>query len=652
MDKQNILKYLFIGLICFLVINGNLFAQTDIEDLTTLSKKAAKEYIQAEQSYILLDYQAAEKHLNKAISFDQDFIEAHLLLGDIYLEIENTSEAINSYTRAVHLDPDFYPPALYILAKLELNRGEYNVAFEYFNSYLNYDEITELELNKIKSFLETCEFAQNAIAHPVPFDPHNMGDSINTENNEYVDAITVDGETIYFTVLKSSSNLEQQKYKDEDFYYSDKINGTWTKARDLGPPVNTHENEGAMFISSDGRYLLMAGCNRDGGHGSCDIYISHKNGNSWGKPVNLGPMVNSYAWESQPCLASDGRTLFFASNRIGGLGKSDIWKTTYLSTGEWTKPENLGETINTPADEMSPFLHPDNQTLYFSSRGHKGMGGADLFVSRKDVEGNWSDPVNIGYPINTFADEINLIVNAKGDTAYFSSDKLGGFGENDIYKFYLYEEVQPSAVTYMKGKVFEERTGEPLEAWFELINLETGITKVESISDKTSGAFLVCLPTQEEYALNVRKEGYLFYSDNFKLTGENPSTDPYLMDIPLNPIKVGEKVILRNIFFDTDKYDLKETSRIELNFLNELLLNNLSLKIEIGGHTDNIGSEEYNKILSLNRAKAVYDYLIDNGISTERLAYQGYGFSQPVADNSTEPGRAMNRRTEIKVTGK
>jgi outer membrane protein OmpA-like peptidoglycan-associated protein len=301
---------------------------------------------------------------------------------------------------------------------------------------------------------------------------------------------------------------------------------------------------------------------------------------------------------------------------------------------------------------MAPFIHPDNRTLYFASRGHQGMGGFDLFVSRMDANGNWTSPVDLAYPINTYADEINLVVNAKGDVAYISSDKLGGKGGMDIYSFKLYKEAQPVMVTYFKGIVFDKETKHRLEAKFELIDLATGKVVSSSSSDPLTGEFLLALPTEKNYGLNVSKPGYLFYSDHFELLGESSKTKPFIYNVPLQPIRVGETVILKNIFFDTDKYDLKEESRSELARLTQLLKSNPQIHIEISGHTDNHGSADHNLVLSRNRAQAVYNYLIMNGISKERLSYDGFGMTRPIDTNDTEQGRANNRRTEFRVVAK
>jgi outer membrane protein OmpA-like peptidoglycan-associated protein len=362
--------------------------------------------------------------------------------------------------------------------------------------------------------------------------------------------------------------------------------------------------------------------------------------------------VNTTAWESQPCLGADGRTLYFVSTRRGGFGGSDIWESTLSDEGYWGTPVNLGDTINTTADEMAPFIHPDGHTLYFSSRGHMGMGGADLFVSRKAADGHWQKPENIGYPVNSKNDEINLIINAKGTEAFISAEREKGYGNMDIYRFELPVQYRPAMVSFVHGKVFDKNTSVPLLASLELIDMQSNKVIVSSWSDMVTGEFVMSLPVDKDYALNVSCKGYLFYSQNFSVSKENDSVNPVKLDIPMQPFEVGGKVILKNIFFETDKYELLPDSKAELGKLINFLQKNASLHIEIGGHTDNEGSDPHNMTLSQNRAKAVYDYLLTNGITSGRLTFKGYGETLPVAGNDTPEGRAMNRRTEFKVISK
>ena len=377
------------------------------------------------------------------------------------------------------------------------------------------------------------------------------------------------------------------------------------------------------------------------------VRIRKKDG-EWTEPININSPVNTSAWEAQPSISSDGKTLYFVSNREGGNGQKDLWMSNLQSDGNWTKPINLGDKINSAGEEQSPFIHPDNKTLYFASNGLTGMGGFDLFKTIRNEDGSWSEPVNLGYPINTTFDEIGLIVNAEGNRAFYSSDRLSNKGR-DIFEFELYQEARPNPVSYIKGKVFDARSKKMLKANFELISLETNEIIMQAESDKKTGEFIVCIPTDSDYALNVSKDGYMFYSDNFELKGVHEITDPYLKDIALNPIKLGEKIILRNIFFATDSFTLEAKSKVELSKLVEFLSNNPNLKIELSRQTVNVDTSEYNLQLSENRAKSVYYYLIENQIQKERLSFKGYGESQPINSNEIEAGRSENRRTEIKI---
>ncbi|TSA24260.1 MAG: hypothetical protein D4R67_12170 [Bacteroidetes bacterium] len=631
-----------------------LQAQTT-KTLTTSSKKAQKLFLQAHKQYQLREYELARELLEKALAADSLFAEAWALKGDIAAEQHDVEEAIISYNHAVQLLPELNYNLYVILGNLKLLTGRYKEAKSDFEQYLSYNKGPANRRWQTEENIRRCDFGMWMMAHPVQFNPVNLGDSINTIHDEYINAISSDQQTLYFTRRLPTSIITDRASEaiEEDFYLS-WLNGdsTWSEAVNLGPPINTRGNEGAISISPDGQYLFFAACQRDDGYGSCDIYWSWKMGDRWSAPRNLGPVVNSESWDSQPSFSSDGQTLFFASKRSGGKGSSDIWMTTLLPNGDWTPPVNLGDSVNTVGEEQNPFIHPDDQTLYFASKGHPGMGGLDLFYTRKNSNGFWQTPVNLGYPINSYADEITLIVNATGNVAYISSDKLGGKGRQDIYSFPLYREAQPNPVTYLKGIVFDKETGKKLQAHFELSDLQRNQVAVQATSDPINGSFLVCLPTDRDYALNVSREGYLFYSDNFSLTGIRDQARPFLKNIPLQPVKVGETVVLKNIFFDTDKYDLKPTSYIELEKLLHLLKANPSLKIEISGHTDIRGSEEHNLELSENRARAVFNYLVTSGISSDRLTYFGYGFSRPIDTNDTDEGRANNRRTEFRIIGK
>jgi outer membrane protein OmpA-like peptidoglycan-associated protein len=381
-------------------------------------------------------------------------------------------------------------------------------------------------------------------------------------------------------------------------------------------------------------------------------------GQNWKKPVNLGGPVNSGHWESQPSFSADGSTLYFVRGVKDGdnrVNTGDIYVSHLTEGGYWDTPKKLGPNINTPGDEASVQIHPDGKTLYFSSDGHVGMGGLDIYMSKMNDSGDWGKAMNLGYPINTWGEENSLLVSADGQIAYFASDREGGFGELDLYSFDMPESLQPEPVTYMKGTVYDIDTKKKLEAVFELIDLETNKVAVKSYSNPLSGEFLVSLPVNREYALNVSREGYNFFSENFELKAGSIS-EPFLKDVPLVPLKVvGPEdggIVLKNVFFDTDKFDLKPKSKVELNKLADFLKANPELVIELGGHTDNKGSKTHNKTLSQDRAKAVLDFLVTAGVEAKRLSSNGYGDERPIADNETEEGRAMNRRTEYKITGR
>ncbi len=621
--------------------------------LSTRNKRAEKYFFTAIDAYRAGNLSKALNDLNRAVEADPLFTEAFILRGDVYADLRQPDQAIDSYQSAIMTNNPFAPSLYMILAGVQQNAGRYGDARLNYIRFIESQGIPESKKQQAEKGVMACDFALDAMAHPVPFSPVNMGDSINTPYDEYINAITADEERLYFTRKnpRNAMTIDRSQEFEEDFYFAVRQDTTWRYAQSLGTPINTHGNEGALSISPDGKYLFFAACNREDGFGSCDLYWSRWVDNHWSLPENLGPTVNSPQWDSQPSFSSDGKTLYFASKRSGGKGSSDIWTTHLQSGGNWSVPENLGDSVNTPQEEMAPFIHPDDQTLYFSSKGHRGMGGLDLFFCRKNRDNRWGSPVNLGYPINTHAEEITLVVNSKGNMAFISSDKLGGKGRQDVYKFPLYDKARPLLTTYFKGVVYDEETKSRLDARFELTDLEQMKLIAESRSDRVTGEFLLVLPTERNYGLNVSREGYLFYSENFPLTGNGDLSKPFIKNIPLKPIKVGEKVVLKNIFFDTDQYSLKDQSMVELDKLVDFLKKNPKLKIEISGHTDNIGTSVHNLELSQNRAKAVFDFLSGHGIDGKRMTYKGYGFNDPVDSNDTESGRANNRRTEFKVIG-
>lgn len=620
------------------------------ENLTTKSKKAQKFYEDAIDNFALQQYEKSIELLDNAINEDKKFVEAWLTKAEVYMSMGEDSAAISTYKKCIELGPDFFPGMYLNIGDLEFLNGKYSDAKPHYEKYLSYPSIPERTRRMAMASLASCEFSIWAVNNPVPFDPQNMGSSINNKYDQYWPSISVDEHTFIFTLLapKDSTNPRLYGNRQEDFYVSTYGYNGWKQARSVGMPLNTADNEGAQTLSADGQEMYFTACNRKGGYGLCDLYYSKWIGNQWSIPKNVGAPVNSKSKETQPSLSPDGRTLYFASNRPGGKGGLDLWQSTLQSDSTWSEPVNLGDSINTTGEEQSPFIHPDNTTLYFSSTGLPGLGRFDLFFTKKNNDGHWSKPVNLGYPLNTHFNEEGLIVNAKGNTAYYSSTRAGGYGGRDLYQFKLYEKAQPNPVSYMKGTVYDESTKKPLLARFELIDLETANVVMQSYSRANDGTFLISIPSGKDYALNVNKSGYIFFSENFTMT-HTDNTQPYLMDVPLKPLKVGGKVILKNIFFDTNQFSLKKESKVELDRLVILLKENPALKIQILGHTDNIGTPENNKLLSENRANTVVLYLTQNGIESTRLTARGMGQTQPIASNDSEEGKAKNRRTEFMI---
>jgi outer membrane protein OmpA-like peptidoglycan-associated protein/tetratricopeptide (TPR) repeat protein len=633
------MKFFFLSLLFFLSVHI-IYAQD--RPYSSNNQEAIKYFALANQSLDDRLYDDAIDNLQKAVSEDSKFIEAHMLLADVYRARWRYKEAIKEFKQVLGLNPEFNRSVYYKLGDCELHNADYADAQTHLEKYLTYQNLNQQTMFYAQKWLGDCKFSLDAIQHPVQFKPINVGAGINTGDDEYMPAITADESTLIFT-RKINNN--------EDFYQSVKVDGQWQTATYLKGQINTPRyNEGSQSISPDGKILFFTGCNRPDGMGRCDIYISQKKYDEWGKPFDMPPPVNTTGWESQPSLSADGRTLYFVSNRKGGYGGYDIWKSTLTDKG-WTAPENLGPNINTSMDEQSPFIHADDSTLYFCSNGWPGLGGMDLFVSHLGKDGKWGKPTNLGYPINSSGDENGLTLTASGTYAFFASNKLNGQGGYDIYTFELPAELRPRQVTYVKGIVEDAVTKQPLESAVEIVDLQSNKPVYQDYSGADKGDFLATLTSGRNYGLNISRDGYLFYSANFSLVGHE-NTRPFDLLALLQPIEVGNKVILNNIFFDTNKFIIKDESKPELQKLIDFLALNKTVKIEISGHTDNVGTDRSNQVLSEDRAKAVYQYLIANGIDVSRLSYKGYGETQPIASNDTDEGRAKNRRTEFKIIAK
>lgn len=655
--------YLAFALVC-----GTLHAQPGSKppplkpaDLGITSKKALSFYEDGRQQMQYRDYPAAKRAYDKALELEPNFIHAHYQVGAcIYLmsHVQTRTgyylrkeilELIPHLEKAVAAKPDAFPAAYFYLGEAYFQDIQYVKARDAYKRYLTYNGQIIQDVNVAKANLQSAEFAVEAIKSPVSFEPVNLGDSINTDGEEYMPYLTADGGTLFFTARKPGCiggfNNYNQSYL-EDFYTSKYENGSWREAQNIGPPLNSDQNEGAATFSQDGRMVIFTACERRGGFGVCDLYWAVREGDTWTTPQSLGPRVNTPFWEAQPSLAHDNRTLYFASNRPGGLGKNDIW-VTRLEKGYWTEAVNVGAPLNTAGNEYYPFIHADGLTMYFTSDGRPGFGGLDFYMSRKNGE-NWGNPENLGYPINSPGEEHSLYVAPAGDRAFLSSTRLKGKGGFDIWEFKLDKKIQPQRAAYLRGFVFDSLNGKPLTAKVTLVDLETKeiLRKVET--DEITGRFILSLPLGKKYAAYAEAKGYLFHSSHFSLD-EMENKSGYDLNIKLQPVQKNAAVVLKNVFFDTDSYKLKPESFVELDKLATFLTENAGLRIELGGHTDSQAADAYNLTLSDNRAKAVRAYLIEKGVAESRLTAKGYGETVPIASNETNNGRALNRRTEFKI---
>ncbi|HVI46585.1 MAG TPA: OmpA family protein [Chitinophaga sp.] len=612
----------------------SLWSSSQTVTYETAPKKAKLSFDRAIDAVRIYNTKDAISFLKEAIAAAPNFTDAYGQMGLCYVELKDYQQAVNAFSKLKQLDSSGLRPVLTAYSKALAGTGDFVGALSLVNQYLANAKSKNTNAEKLKT---NYEFAVKNSQRQVPFHPNNLGDHINSKDPEYFPSLTIDSKTLIFTRRVNGRN--------EDFYISYHDSTGWSAALNMGEPVNSSYNEGAQNISQDGTMLVFTGCDFPEGKGSCDLYYALKNASGWDAPVNMGAPVNTHDWESQPCLSADKQTLYFA--RETSDQGADIFVCKRLENGRWSVPERLGPNINTGGRETTPFIHADGQTLYFASNGHPGYGGLDMFYSRRQPDGSWGPAVNLGYPINTIDEDASLVVDASGKTAYFASDRSDSRGGLDIYSFELYPEARPLQTLYVKGFVYDTTTHERLTATVDVIDLAGGYT-IAAVKTTASGDFLAPLPVGKDYAFHVNKKGYLFYSDNFSLKDHNPGV-PFEKNIPLQPLAANASIILHNIFFKSKQYNLESASVTELDKLVRLLQDNPSIKIEIAGHTDNVGSDKDNLLLSQNRAKAVVVYLTEKGIDTKRLTAKGYGETQPIATNDTEEGRAANRRTVFRI---
>jgi outer membrane protein OmpA-like peptidoglycan-associated protein len=635
----------------------------------TSSKKAIKLYEAARVCYNNIDVRGvreldcAEKNLNAALEKDPSFMEAHTLLSNVFIDGKRFDEAIAQKKKMMSLGKPFSDVEYFYLASMQMAVGDYQGCKANADRYLRVRNANPDLQDKCYKYIETCEFGVNAMKNPVDFKPVNMGAAINSADPEYYPSITADDQTFLYTRLINDARVRGGK--QEDILVSTSVDKHWSNGTAISGNVNTQFNEGAPTFSADGKYVILVGCetgNRGdfeygadrAGLGSCDLFVSEKTGNEWSKPVNMGNRINTGHFESQPSFSSDGKTLYFIRGIIEYKSQrqtkhQDIYMTEIGEDGNWTVPKKLGANINTPFAEESVQIHPDGQTLYFSSAGHPGMGGLDIYMSRMQADGTWGKAINLGYPINSHNDENSLLVSSKGVVAYFASDREGGFGALDLYEFELPKQFRPITTTFMKGRVYDAETNAPLAAEFQLIDLESGKLVKSAIANRGDGSFMVALPKDKDFGVIAEHDGYLYFSKNYSIEKLAATEDGFVVNIPMNKFRIGDSLVLDNVFFDVGKYDLKPQSLTELNKLLDFLNKNSTLNVELGGHTDSDGDDSDNQKLSENRAKAVYTWLIEKGVDKGRLSYKGYGETRPIEKNDTAAHKAINRRTVITI---
>jgi outer membrane protein OmpA-like peptidoglycan-associated protein len=609
--------------------------------------------------------------MEQATKEDPSFLDAYLKLGHLYEFTKQYEPALTAYRQAIQLQPDSPASgaAYQSVSTTLLRLGRYAEALPYLEKFQAVLPPQSMLAKRVGRQIETARFGQDALAHPKAVDPRPLSSVLQTTLSQYFPVLTPDEQTLVFTALKPEG--------DEDLLVTTFNGETWTPPTSISSDINTPENEGTATLSADGRTLVFTACQGRKGYGSCDLYVSRKTGSDWSTPENLGPSINSGSYESQPSLSADGRRLYFVSDRPGGKGRRDIWRSDLGLDGQWREPVNIGEPINTPFNEASPFIHANGQSLFFASDGHIGLGGYDLFVSdsltttsvatatsstatqgsalARQVLTQWSAPANLGYPINTAEDQASLFVSASGKRAYYSFEeqKDGVSQRSRLYTFDLPESLRERVkpVSYLKGTIADAKSKKPLSATVELVDLRTRqvISRVQA--DAQTGQYTAVLPSGGEYALYVSVPGYLFKSLSFDFTQKSQG-EGVSLSVPLEPVAGGKTAseTLNNLFFEYGRYDLADKSRTELDRLAAFLKTNPTVAIEVSGHTDDTGDAAANLTLSQKRAQSVVTYLTSTGgIAAPRIKAVGYGKTRPLAPNTTDENRRLNRRIEWRV---
>ncbi len=601
--------------------------------------------------------------------YKQDTANANLAfkIGVCYLSSRNERPiAIKYFNKAVTSVSDSYKESSYKeknapLIAYKFLGDAYHLNYQFdkaIDAYQKFIAVMNENNNSDKTIIdatnrkiEMCNTGMRLVKDPIKIKIENLGNTVNSNYADYSPVITADQTTLFFTSRRPESSGGQKDNEGnffEDIYMSSKTKKGWSKATNIGTPINTNEHEATVGISPDGQTILIY--KDDNGDGN--IYSTSLKGDVWSAPVKLNENINSKHWEPSAFISADGNTMYFTSDRPDGFGGRDLYTSKKTPKGDWAMAQNMGSKINTPYDEDAPFIHPDGVTLTFSSNGHATMGGFDNFASLLS-DGIWSDPINIGYPINTTDDDIFYMVSPDGLKAYYSSFRKEGYGEKDNYVATFLDRKE-TPLTLMKGIVTDEN-GKPADVEITVTdNATEEIVGIYHTNSKT-GQYLFILPPGKNYNITYQQEDHLFYSENRDIPMETNYYEIY-RPIMLPPLVVGSKITLNNIFFDFDKATLRPLSNVEIRNLVNLMKRNPTMKVEISGHTDNKGDHAYNQKLSNERAQAVVNKIIASGIDANRMAAKGYGETAPVAPNKkpngndNPEGRQLNRRVELKIT--
>jgi len=627
----------------------------------TLDKKDEKLFHEGQQAFTRGNWVQASQVMLDLTGRYPELAEGWYILGSSYVKRRDSDfrQAEKYLKKAITICPDLYPYAYYYLGEIAYSSEDYSGTVSYLEKFLeDIDRInSDEDYDRAVSLLDYSRFYLEMKGNPVPFRPKVVS-GISTHENEYLAILSPDNQMALFTREKKvlpdrNSLLQSTGYKERFMVSLLEPDGSFSEGEEMPEPFNIQDNEGGATLTADNATLYYTVCqyDKENRYFNCDIWFSEFQYDSWKEIRNAGNRINkATSWESQPSISSDGKTLYFVSDRPGGYGGYDLYKVT-RDTGEtWGFPVNLGPRINSAGNEKSPFIHPDGKTFYFSSDGWMGMGGYDVFYTRLEDDGTFRKPVNIGYPINSTEDEVGFFVSTDGMKGFYASNKLQDQGGWDLYQFDLYEKVRPDKVLFIKGTVKDEESFAPVKARIELKNV--GTQEVNEVRlDTSTGRYVAVASFDHDYIMTIKKEGYVYESKY--ISREDTSFDnPATVDMEIQPIELDKTYRINDIYFNFNSFELTPASMIVLDQFIEFLRLNDHLSIEIRGHTDAIGNDEDNLVLSENRARSVYDYLVANSIPASRLKYKGYGETMPEATNDTEEGRALNRRTCFVITRK